>query len=534
MSTIVVLDDLRTSRSILTQLAFTVEKDVRVEAFARPDEALEWVRDHTPDLVVTDYEMPGMDGSEFISRFRALHSCSDVPVIVVTVHEDPEFRHKALQVGATDFLLSPVDHEEFRARSQNLLSLRAHHRLTQLRADDLAKAVATSDRRLQDALRENHAQLESLIDAVPSLISVTDQDARFVFMNRHHEEILGIRPQDAVGRSLSDVMGEDYAPRHMEADRIVRETGMRATEFEETIVDRQGCARTFLTTKSPMGPTNGSIVHVVTSSSDITTRREAEREIEVARDTAEAADKTKTEFLAHISHELRTPLNAVVGFSEIMNDELFGALGNEKYREYVSAIRESGVHLLDIINEMLDLSVAEIGKLELHEEVVDPQEVLSACARIMKDQADENEVTLKVEIAPDSPRLLADGRKIRQVMINLLSNAIKFTDPGGKVEMKAWLAPDGGYIVDVVDTGIGIPSAHLKKVLTPFGQVESALSRKYKGTGLGLPLSKRLVELHAGTLSLASVEGEGTSVRVILPKERTIPSDGSGLRAESA
>ena len=160
MSTIVVLDDLRTSRSILTQLAFTVEKDVRVEAFARPDEALEWVRDHTPDLVVTDYEMPGMDGSEFISRFRALHSCSDVPVIVVTVHEDPEFRHKALQVGATDFLLSPVDHEEFRARSQNLLSLRAHHRLTQLRADDLAKAVATSDRRLQDALRENHAQLE--------------------------------------------------------------------------------------------------------------------------------------------------------------------------------------------------------------------------------------------------------------------------------------------------------------------------------------------------------------------------------------
>jgi PAS domain S-box-containing protein len=533
MSTIIVLDDLRTSRSILTQLAFTVEKDVCVEAFARPDEALAWVKEHTPDLVITDYEMPGMNGSEFIRRFREIDTCQDVPIIVVTIHEDPEFRHKALQMGATDFLLSPVDHDEFRARSQNLLSLRARHQSMKSRAEGLAKAIANKDRRFRDALRESRSQLEGVIDAVPSLINVTDRRSRFMFMNRYHEEILGIRPSDAVGRTVTQVMGEAYGRRHAMLDRQVYELGKTLPAFEEVLIDRYGMERTFLTTKSPLGARNGDVMSVVTASIDITTRKAAERELESARDTAEAANRTKTEFLAHISHELRTPLNAVVGFSEMMTEEMFGSLGCEKYREYAAAIHDSGLHLLDIINEMLDLSVAEIGKLELQEELVDPVDILAACCRMMADQASDAQVTLNYETDPRLPLLLADGRKLRQIVINLLSNAIKFTPAGGHVSALAGISAEGDFELTVVDTGIGIPRNHLERVLTPFGQVESALSRKYSGAGLGLPLSKRLAELHGGRLELASIEGEGTSVRVILPGSRLVTRTENAPRASA-
>lgn len=522
MSTIVVLDDLRTSRSILTQLAFTVEKDVKVEAFARPDDALDWVREHTPDLVVTDYEMPGMDGTEFIRRFRSIASCQDVPIIVVTVHEDPEFRHKALHVGATDFLLSPVNHDEFRARSQNLLSLRAHHQSAKSRADGLEKAMASKDRQYRNALRESRSQLEGVIDAVPSLISVSDKQARFVFINRHHEDILGIRSPDAVGRTVAAVMGDVYARRHALLDREVRETGRTIAGIEEVLVDRNGRERTFLTTKSPLSSKNGDLADVVTTSIDITTRKDAETELEEARDTAEAASRTKTEFLAHISHELRTPLNAVVGFSEMLTTEIFGPLGNAKYREYVAAIFESGNHLLKTINEMLDLSISEIGQLELREEIIDPVEVLNACVRMIRDQAGDAGVELALEAPEIVPPIFADGHKLRQILINLLSNAIKFSKPGGTVTAAVEVTEIGDLEFVIVDTGIGIPKSHLERVLVPFERVESALSRKYPGSGLGLPLSKRFAELHGGALKLQSVEGEGTTVRVSLPKSRFV------------
>lgn len=257
-------------------------------------------------------------------------------------------------------------------------------------------------------------------------------------------------------------------------------------------------------------------------------RRVAERTAELARarDAAEAANKAKTGFLANMSHELRTPLNAVIGFAEVLEGEVLGPMGNHRYTEYAKDIRESGLHLLSLINDLLDLSKAESGKLELDEREMDPEEAVSQCLSMVQPRAEAADVFLHSRIPAGLPQLYADERKIKQVLLNLLTNAIKFTPAGG--EVSAAVEWDGTHLRFLVaDNGIGIAQDDLDKILQPFVQVDSSLNRKYEGTGLGLPLVKSLVELHGGELEIASEPGQGTLVKVQLPAERvrhTLPA----------
>jgi signal transduction histidine kinase len=250
-------------------------------------------------------------------------------------------------------------------------------------------------------------------------------------------------------------------------------------------------------------------------------RRVAERTAELARarDAAEAANKAKTGFLANMSHELRTPLNAVIGFAEVLESEVLGELGNSRYRDYARDIRESGTHLLDLINDLLDLSKAEAGKLELNEEPVDLQDAVEVSIAMVQPRAEAAQVTL-VNAVPDAlPPINADDRKIKQVLLNLLTNAVKFTPAGGEVRIEAERG-DGGLHIAVTDTGIGIAEDDLGRVMEPFAQVDTSFARKYEGTGLGLPLVKSLVELHGGELRISSTPGEGTRVVAVLPSTR--------------
>lgn len=237
-------------------------------------------------------------------------------------------------------------------------------------------------------------------------------------------------------------------------------------------------------------------------------------------DEAEAANRAKSEFLAVMSHELRTPLNAILGFSEIFKQQMMGPLGSAKYLEYAGDINESGKHLLAIINDILDLAKAESGKLELTETAFDLNEEIEAMLRMCQQKADETNV--KLDYAPSTSGLLvfADERLIRQVALNLISNAVKFTPSGGRVAIDVRVERDTGVTLTIKDTGIGIPAKDLDRVLRPFEQVESALSRHHGGTGLGLPYSKRVIEIHGGTLRLSSQVGHGTTVRVELPAAR--------------
>ena len=255
---------------------------------------------------------------------------------------------------------------------------------------------------------------------------------------------------------------------------------------------------------------------------EVAQRRNAEGELRQARDESELANRSKTEFLANMSHELRTPLNAIIGFSEIMRDELLGPLGDSRYSQYARDIHGSGAHLLEIINDILDLSKIEAGKHELIEETVELSAIVKSCLMLLGERARSAEVRLEQRLPEDLPALRADPRKLKQVMLNLLTNAVKFTPPGGTVTVTAVHQPGGGVSFSVVDTGIGIDPDDFDKVLAPFGQVDSGLGRKYEGTGLGLPLSRGFIELHGGRLELDSTPGEGTTVAVILPKERVL------------
>jgi two-component system, cell cycle sensor histidine kinase PleC len=235
---------------------------------------------------------------------------------------------------------------------------------------------------------------------------------------------------------------------------------------------------------------------------------------------AQAASTAKGEFLSTMSHELRTPLNAILGFSDVMQRRMFGPIGSEKYAEYAKDIHNAADHLLSIITDILDLSKADVGKLVLNEEEVDLCESIDQACRLLREKAAEAGLRLSFEPPAAQVTLWADARLVKQVVLNLLSNAIKFTQTGGAVAVVLDCAEAAGCALRVKDTGIGIAEANLGKVLEPFVQVESALTRKHGGTGLGLPLAKKIMELHGGSLDIASALGVGTEVTIRFPANR--------------
>ena len=251
-------------------------------------------------------------------------------------------------------------------------------------------------------------------------------------------------------------------------------------------------------------------------------RRQAEKESAAAREQAEIANRTKTEFLANMSHELRSPLNSVLGLAEIMKDELFGPMGSDRYRGYAGDIYQSARHLLDVINDILDISKIEAGKVNLREEEVDMAAVIETCVQLMYPRSSMAKITLVRDVAPDLPRIYADARKAKQILLNLLSNSVKFTPAGGTVAIAAKLNKAGEFCLTVADTGIGIAGDNIDKALSAFTQIDSSLSRRYEGTGLGLPITKSLVELHGGRLAIDSELGAGTTVIAVFPASRVI------------
>lgn len=368
------------------------------------------------------------------------------------------------------------------------------------------------------ALQERQAQLDLAMESIEQGILMLDKQGRIVVCNRAFILQLGLSEKLArPGTQLNALVRHFHQIPRQRSDwrgslhtifRCVRE----GTDSFYTLTDPSG--RYFEVHQRPIA--NGAVCTLI----DVTDRQRAHRHLLMIASEATRANEAKTHFLGNMSHELRTPLNAIIGFSQMIESACFGPVGHERYSEYASAIRTSGEYLLSLTEDLLDTAKIEAGSNILHEESVDLRYVLRWIESQLRQQAVAGAVTLLFHPVVPGLNLRADGVRIRQAILNVVGNAIKFTQQGGRVDVLARVARDGKLEIVVSDSGIGIPQEDISRITLPFEQVETRLTRHYKGAGLGLPLAKGLIELHGGRLRIASTLGKGTAVTMTIPQER--------------
>lgn len=360
-----------------------------------------------------------------------------------------------------------------------------------------------------DRCEDVHARF--LADKSLPALAVVEHDRPVGLVNRTHVLFEFSRPfiRDIYGRRpIADLM--QAAPLTIDFNTGIETLGTQIARPGSTAFSSG-----FIITRKGRYAGVGTAVDVMRRM--VARMAERNRALDVAVADAERANTAKTAFLANMSHELRTPLNAVIGFCEIMMQQLLGPIGQPRYREYVVDIHDSARHLLSLINELLDLAKLDAGRLELDLAETDLADIARQCLRMLESKAVDGGVTLTHDIDADMPCMVADPRRLRQIVLNLVSNAIKFTPSGGRVDIRC--RADGADIVVIVrDTGVGMTEDEIAVAFSRFGQVDSQLSRRHEGTGLGLPLTKALVELHGGTLALASIKNEETVVTVSMPR----------------
>ena len=373
------------------------------------------------------------------------------------------------------------------------------------------------------AVRDSEERYSTLVDSLADGIVSFDENAIIETFNPAAEKLFGFSADEVIGKPIGLLRPADRGPKDKgHLLRYLQEDDLTFFKRGNESVGQRKDGSTFPLDVAITEIRVGGWRRHIAILRDISAHKQTEISLRQAKEDAEFANRTKTDFLANMSHELRTPLNAIIGFTELMKTEAFGPIESERYTEDVHDIHSSGNHLLNIINDILDVAKVEAGKLELDEGEISVAGVVESSLRLVKERAAENRVTLKSAVEPDLTSFFGDERKLKQILLNLLSNAVKFTESGGNVTVEAAQEDDGRLRLRIVDTGIGIAPEDIETALTPFGQVESALNRKYEGTGLGLSLVTALVELHGGTFGLESNLGEGTIATVRFPPDRSL------------
>ena len=392
------------------------------------------------------------------------------------------------------------------------------------------RAVETADQARIDALKLDVAkaqgekrELSAILDTATDGVATLDERGRILSLNRSAEALFGYDQREVVGDNFTLLLAPES---HLTALDYLQ--GLKGDGVASLLNDgREVIGRVRQGGRIPLFMTMGRVsdgeerrYSIVLR--DMTSWKQAEAELVEARKAAERASAQKSDVLAKISHEIRTPLNAIIGFTEVMSEERFGPIGNERYKEYLTDIHQSGAYLISLVNDLLDLAKIEAGKMDLNFTSVSLNEVATTGVALLQPEAARQRVVLRTGLQPKLPPVVADERSIRQIVINVLSNAVKFTDAGGQVIISTALGDRGEVILRVRDTGIGMTEKELAQAMEPFRQV--AATRRGSGTGLGLPITRALVEANKGALAITSVKNEGTLVEITFPPQRVLAS----------
>ena len=378
-------------------------------------------------------------------------------------------------------------------------------------------------RSLEAELRQGETQnreLHAILDTATDGVAVLDQNGRILSLNRSAEALFGYEQNEVAGESFTSLLAPESHAAAMEYLAGLQANGVASllNDGREAMGRaRQGGLIPIFMTLGRLGATGQKFCAVLR---DMTQWKKVERELRDARREAERSSQLKSDFLAKISHEIRTPLNAIIGFAEVIMEERFGPVGNERYKDYLKDIHASGGHVMSLVNDLLDLSKIEAGKLDLNFTAVDANRIVGECVSLIQPQATVDRVIVRTSLAPRLPKIVADERSLRQIMLNILSNAVKFNEPGGQVIVSTALTDSGHAVLRIKDTGIGMNEAEVQTALEPFRQIQTA--RAQGGTGLGLPLTKALVEANRASFTIRSKKNEGTLVEVSFPSTRVL------------
>ena len=466
-------------------------------------------------------EITGFDPSQYIGRTRFEISPLGVTPEAYAAHIDDLAHHRSfrdyrygLKGAAGNYLTISVSGKPVFDADGTFLGYRGTG--TDITREVMIEKERDDERRL----------LQTILDNLPFPVSLNDVGGYYLFANKVFEDWYGVAPADVIGRTAHDVLAldSDELARRQDMEYAATHSGtMESREVAKMLADGQ--IHHLVVTKFPVRDREGLITGFATISTDITARKKDELALLDMNQRLIAANRAKSEFLAHMSHELRTPLNSILGFSQIIREATFGADQSERYREYAGDIHVSARHLLELITDILDIAKIEAGEITLEERAVDPRELIASCIRLVAQQLNGKLHVPKIEIDDPALRLKADPRLVRQILVNIVSNASKFTPHGGDITIRVERAADGGMRISVNDSGIGMDADDIVRAMEPFGQVRHSPDIAHGGTGLGLPLSKKFAELHGGELVLESAVGKGTTVTISFPPGRTVAAD---------